>query len=258
MKTTSLKYKELENTVLLISHGDSPPDDRINSYLHLNGYKPITVYPFAGESLEPWFASAEIITGLAGCVVHGGPFNAYDTDQHPFLKAEYKMLDLCLHHTIPLLGICQGAQQLAMQLGATAGPLEGEPCEFGYYPIMPISGSEKSLQFLPEPLVVTQAHFHTFGLPSGATHLARSEQFENQAFSWGEHAYGLQFHAEVTIEGFRRWQKDFTHFAERSGAQDTGMQTQLMHQHDLSQATWFYGFLEKLWPKLSTTLETNN
>lgn len=237
------------NTVLLIGHGDSPPDDRINSYLHLNGYHPVTVQPFAGESLEPWFARAEGAARLAGCVIHGGPFNAFDTKLHPFLKDEYKMLQLCLDHSIPLLGICQGAQQLALQLGANVGPLEGEPCEFGYYPILPIVDSAESHRFLPDPLVVTQAHFHSFELPRDAVHLARSEQFENQAFRWGENAYGLQFHAEVTIEGFRRWQKLFTHFAQRPGAQDTDTQTRLMLEHDHEQASWFYGFLESVWPK---------
>ena len=40
--------------------------------------------------------------------------------------------------------------------------------------------------------------------PGGAVHLARSQQCENQAFRFGDTAYGLQFHMEVTARNHRR------------------------------------------------------
>ena len=99
--------------------------------------------------------------------------------------------------------------------------------------------------FLTQPLFFTQAHFHTFDLPQGAVHLARSAGFENQAFRYGDNVYGLQFHPECTIEGFRRWQKNSP--SEGSlGAQSRTEQDRLMMVHDAAQAAWFYDFMSKL------------
>jgi len=50
-------------------------------------------------------------------------------------------------------------------------------------------------------------HWHgdTFDLPPGATRLASSRLYENQAFRVGTRAYGLQFHPEITIEMVDAW-----------------------------------------------------
>ncbi len=76
--------------------------------------------------------------------------------------------------------------------------------------------------------------------------LAESDLYPNQAFRWGARAYGVQFHPEVTIEGFRRWQNaDWAAYGQ-PGAQTREEQDALMLAHDAAQAEWFYGFLESL------------
>jgi hypothetical protein len=82
--------------------------------------------------------------------------------------------------------------------------------------------------------------------PPGATRLAGSALFPNQAFRPGERVYGLQFHPEVTIEGFRRWQDAPRAAWGKPGAQDRAEQTALMHEHDAAQAAWFIDFLSRL------------
>ncbi|MDE0695176.1 MAG: glutamine amidotransferase, partial [Boseongicola sp.] len=62
---------------------------------------------------------------------------------------------------------------------------------------------------------------------------------------------GLQFHPEVTIEGFRRWQKQNWANYDRPGVQQREEQTRLMHEHDAAQAEWFYGFLGSLFGRPS-------
>ncbi|HEX5307634.1 MAG TPA: hypothetical protein VFW38_00985 [Solirubrobacteraceae bacterium] len=42
-------------------------------------------------------------------------------------------------------------------------------------------------------------------LPPGATHLATSDPYENQAFRVGPLAYGLQFHVEVDRNLAEEW-----------------------------------------------------
>lgn len=222
--------------VVLVRHGDDPPDDRVHNFVVTNGFEPVIRKPFAGDLL------GEPDETLAGSVVYGGKYNVFDTDLHPFLLEEYRWIEACLKADVPLLGICQGAQQIAYHLGAKVGPGPGTPHEFGYYTVYP---DDTAADFLPGPLVVTQSHFHMFGIPEGAERLAFSDLFANQAFRYGDKVYGLQFHAEVTIEGFRRWQNASAYYG-KTGAQSREEQDRLMMAHDAAQAEWFYGFLAKL------------
>ena len=68
------------------------------------------------------------------------------------------------------------------------GSREQEFFEFGYYPVEP---AEEGRRFLEAPLVVTQAHYHTFDLPEGAVRLAGNSEYPNQAFRYGENVYGF-------------------------------------------------------------------
>jgi GMP synthase (glutamine-hydrolysing) len=99
---------------------------------------------------------------------------------------------------------------------------------------------------MEETLHVTQAHFQNFDLPHGSTLLATGERCPNQAFRYGRHAYGLQFHPEVTHHIFRRWQTAEWAFHDHPGAQTVEEQTRLMELHDAAQASWTIRFLGEL------------
>ena len=187
----------------------------------------------------------QLDTTWAGSVVHGGPFSVYEEQQHPFLRDEHRWISQCIERELPLLGICQGAQSIAYVLGAEVGPPASGLHEFGYYQLTPTAAGIAE-GFLTAPLHATQAHFHTFALPAGATLLASSELYPNQAFRHGARTYGVQFHPEVTIEGFRRWQAASWAAYGQPGAQTRAEQDALMLAHDAAQGAWFYGFLESL------------
>jgi GMP synthase (glutamine-hydrolysing) len=53
--------------------------------------------------------------------------------------------------------------------------------------------------------MVYQFHREGFSLPSGATLLATSDHYPNQAFRYGKNAWGIQFHAELTRAMMQRW-----------------------------------------------------
>ncbi|MBA3381329.1 MAG: type 1 glutamine amidotransferase, partial [Actinobacteria bacterium] len=53
-------------------------------------------------------------------------------------------------------------------------------------------------------ILAFQWHHYTFQLPTGATELARSDVC-TQAFRIGERAWGIQFHAEVTLAMVEIW-----------------------------------------------------
>lgn len=227
----------MSGRIVLIRHGDEPDDDRVVTYFRAKGLEPEIRKPFKGEAL------GDVDSSVAASVVYGGPFSVFEEEKHPFLHDENRWIEQCMTHRVPLLGICQGAQSIARVLGAAVGPKPGEPHEFGYYQITP---TEAGRAFFPESLVVCQAHFHGFQIPAGGEHLASSEMFPNQAFRYGEATFGFQFHAEVTAEGFHRWQRaDWAGFG-KPGAQPRAEQDALMARHDGRQHLWFMGFLDRL------------
>lgn len=229
-----------KGTVITVRHGDDPPDDRVHRYLRKAGYRAKTVRAFAGEALPG------IDGSIAGVVVFGGGFDAFDHYSHPFLAAEARLIEGCLTRNLPLVGICQGGQQIAHVLGARVGPSLRELTEFGYYPIDPVPGAE---DFLAHRLVVAQSHFHEFALPKGARHLATSAACEVQAFAFGR-AIAMQFHPEVTPTGFKRWQAAPWARYGAPGAQNRDEQNRMMRMHDRRQGEWFRKLLAAMWPSV--------
>lgn len=228
----------MDTRLLCIRHGDGPMDDRITTWCGANQVRCDARRAWQGQDV------GEITDDLIGVVVYGGIYNAYDTDKHPFLKDEYRMIDAAMRANIPLFGICQGAQMIAHHLGAWAGAPTHGLHEFGWYEVTP---TPDGTDLFPEPMHFAQAHFHTFDLPGGARHLARSDTFENQAFAIGDTVLSVQFHPEQTIAGFMRWQEranDWGRWTE-PGVQDRDTQTKLMLDHDATQGAWLRGVMDR-------------
>jgi GMP synthase (glutamine-hydrolysing) len=142
---------------------------------------------------------------LAGLVVLGGPMNVDEIDGYPFLADEVHWIQRALADRLPILGICLGAQLLAKSLGARVYPNPLK--EIGWYPIdFTDDAADDALfaGFAASPDVF-QWHGDTFDLPPGATLLATSAVCRQQAFRFGDSAYGLQFHIEVTAPIIAQW-----------------------------------------------------
>lgn len=93
---------------------------------------------------------------------------------------------------------------MARALGARVYP--GGEKEIGWSNIeLSEAGKNSPLVNLDVDNPVLHWHGDTFDLPQGATRLASSSLYENQAFSWGKASMGLQFHPEVTQTGLERW-----------------------------------------------------
>ena len=58
---------------------------------------------------------------------------------------------------------------------------------------------------LGEGAPVFQWHRYSFEVPREAVHLARTDGCEQQAFRYGENAYGFQFHLEMDEPLIARW-----------------------------------------------------
>ena len=137
-------------------------------------------------------------------IILGGPVSVNDIDEYPFIQAELAMLTKRLKADKPTLGICLGAQLIAKAMGAKVYP--GQHKEIGWSPIvLDEAGSRSALRHLVgEGVSVLHWHGETFDLPEYAEHLASTEHYANQAFSYGK-ALALQFHPEVTRRGLEQW-----------------------------------------------------
>lgn len=140
-------------------------------------------------------------------VVLGAPIGVYEHHTYPFLKREIELIGRRLERAQPTLGICLGAQLMAAALGAKVFP-GGAGKEIGWSALTAPAASPAGNPLAPllRPGVqVLHWHGDTFELPTGATALAGSERYSNQAFALGAHALALQFHAEVQSALLERW-----------------------------------------------------
>ena len=147
-------------------------------------------------------------------IIMGGPMSVHDEDAYPWLREEKDLIAAAIREKKKVLGICLGAQLIALVSGARVYPNPQK--EIGFWPLrwteaaagfFPRLGKEAAGRstWLERPADSLVFHWHgeTFDLPAGAVLLASSEACVNQAFALGDHVLGLQFHPEVTPEIIR-------------------------------------------------------
>jgi len=142
---------------------------------------------------------------VAALIVLGGPMAVEDEEKFPFLRWEKRIIRAAIDESVPILGVCVGAQLIAATLGARI--YRGSVKEIGWNPISitPHGQVDSLLGYLPESATVFQWHGDGFDLPAGAVCLASSPHYEIQAFRLGKIIYGLQFHLEATARMIERW-----------------------------------------------------
>ena len=137
-------------------------------------------------------------------VVMGGPMSAVSDEGFPTRAREIDLVAEGLARGLPILGVCLGAQLMAAAAGAPVYPGR-RGVEIGWAPVTMLDAAQRDRLFAgvgPE-LEVLHWHGDTFELPQGATLLASSGKYTNQAFRLGQNAWGLQFHLEVDEDAVR-------------------------------------------------------
>ena len=113
--------------VLIVLHQETSTPGRVGNALRALGHRLDVRRPRFGDPLP------ETLDGHAGAVIFGGPMSANDPDD--FVRREIDWIAVPLLEQRPFLGICLGAQMLAMQLGARVAPHPQGRAEIGYYPV---------------------------------------------------------------------------------------------------------------------------
>ena len=218
--------------VLIVLHQETSTPGRVGNALRALGHSLDIRRPRFGDSLP------ETLDDHAGAVVFGGPMSANDPDD--FVRREIDWIAVPLREQRPFLGICLGAQMLAMQLGARVAPHPEGRAEIGYYPISP---TQAGLAICPHwPGHVYHWHREGFDLPHGAELLAEGGDFPVQAFQSG-HAFGFQFHPDVTYAMMHRWTTRGYDGLASPGARARHQHFEDRAIHDVTERAWLRNFI---------------
>lgn len=195
----SVRHRQLK-TILVLRHIQRCPLGSIASHLlHSDlGFCYIDLFAKVPKQLP--------LNEAAGLIVLGGPMSVNDTDKYSFLSRELDWIrEAVIEKKIPTLGVCLGSQLLAKALGAKVHPNRRK--EIGWFEVNVLPAAKNDALFGGSKTTETvfQWHGETFDLPKGTVHLASSKACGHQAFRFGNHAYGVQFHIEMTPELLAEW-----------------------------------------------------
>ncbi len=227
------RMKQTLAPVLLLLHQKSSSAGAVGDWLTDNGYQLDIRHPTLGEELP---ASLE---NHAGLIVFGGPMSA--NDDTPEIRKEISWLTHALEEKVPYFGICLGAQMMVHQLGGQIRPHREGLVEIGYHPIAPTKAGKALIPRWPDHCF--QWHNEGFSLPDGAAQLATGARFENQAFSWNDHVFGVQFHPEITRTIIRRWSRSAAHMLTKKGAHNAERLLADHQKYEAAQRAWLHDFM---------------
>jgi len=152
---------------------------------------------------------------LSGIVSLGGRQSATRADEDPFIAAELRLLRAALADEVPVLGICLGAQLLAVAAG---GDVINTGRMYAGWPdlvVSPEAAGDPVFGGLEPRLPVLKWHEDVIELPPDGQLLGSSEGPGAALFRIGPSAWGSQPHLELTprmlVDG---WLADVTEAAD--------------------------------------------
>ena len=170
---------------LIFLHGPAGPPDRLGEWLRERGI------PY--EEHRVWEAPPPPVEGRPFVASLGSPHSAVQ-GAPDWVAYEIAAMRRAVAAEVPVLGLCFGAQTLAIALGGAVEP-SMEP-ELGW---LRIDSYDDSVPEGPW----AQYHYEVVAPPPGARELARTAAGP-AAFRAGPHL-GVQFHPEVTPERMSEW-----------------------------------------------------
>jgi GMP synthase-like glutamine amidotransferase len=147
------------------------------------------------------------LDGYDALWVMGGPMDVWEEDQHPWLITEKAAIrEAVVDRKLPYFGLCLGHQLLASALGTEVGKMAAP--EVGLLGVELTEAGRKDPLMAGLPAQQTALQWHgaeVKALPAGAVALASSPLCAIQAMRVGPHAYGLQYHVELTSHTVPEW-----------------------------------------------------
>lgn len=139
--------------------------------------------------IHPYNHFPSISENIKGLILSGSPASVSDADA-PHVDVNRLM------ETLPVLGICYGAQLMAQQNKGSVAPSGSR--EYGRANLMYLEETNRLLQKMTPGTQVWMSHGDTIlSLPDQYRVIASTRDVRVAAFQAGSHAYGIQFHPEV-------------------------------------------------------------
>ncbi len=187
-------------SVLVIQPDERVPLGRFSKWLEHDGVHITVIQPFRGDKI-PTEIEAD------GLIVLGGTMTAHSLEQFPWLADIKALFHRAAAASVPTLGICLGAQLLAVAFDGEVTSDSPIGPEIG---VVDIEWTDDSVDDalvgdLSQSFRATSFHYDGISaLPAQAVLLGRGERYPNQVFRLGN-AVGVQFHPEATPELFNNW-----------------------------------------------------
>jgi GMP synthase-like glutamine amidotransferase len=186
--------------VLVLQHMATEHPAWLGEIMAQRGVGWTTVRLDAGEAIP-------VLDRFDALLVMGGAMNVWQEDAHPWLAAE----KAAIRHWVrdmarPYFGVCLGHQLLAAALGGEVGRAARPETGIVAVDLLPAAAADRLLGGALSP--VATMHWHgaeVARLPDDAVPLARSADCAVQAMRVGAHAWGFQYHPEVTDETLATW-----------------------------------------------------
>jgi len=188
-------------TILVLEHDPSDPVQRLGDWLVEAGAELVICRLHAGDPIPAEFD---------GLVCMGGRMNAWDDDATGWLADTKRLLRRAVAAGTPTLGVCLGAQLLAVAEGGTVQKGANGP-EIGAYLAAKRDAAAADPLFGPVPMTpdVMQCHEDEVTvLPAGSTLLLSGTGYPHQAWRQGRAAWAVQFHPETTAATVREWARE--------------------------------------------------
>jgi GMP synthase-like glutamine amidotransferase len=153
------------------------------------------------------------LSGHRALIVLGGGEGVGDVPPPRWLDGVCELIRGAVAAEVPLLGVCLGAQVMAVALGGSVGRNpDGPEIGAGLVAKRAVASSDPLFGELPITPDVVQWHVDAVTrLPPGAQLLASSPACSVQAFRAGRLAWGVQFHIETTPAIVRAWARADAH-----------------------------------------------
>lgn len=182
-------------SVFILGHSDNPPTAKLEHMLTELGLPAQVIKVAASEALPN-------IDDVRGLIIMGALASIYHEDHYIWLQNEMAFVEKILHKNIPIFGICFGCQMLAQLTGGSV--FQGEKGrEFGFVKVD--CAKAGSLLSPLNKAEIFQAHGDTYTLGAGVEQLLEGGVYTQQGTQFGEKAYGVQFHPELTPDVVQRW-----------------------------------------------------
>lgn len=236
-----MELERVAPVIVAIQNGAAGPVNLVGKWLTELGFEIRTLHAYALQPLPQSVSELQKLVGdapLAALIPLGGSIGALDDERAPWLPIERSLIRDAVESNLPVLGICLGAQLLAVSLDGDLG--RAPQPEIGIHEITLVGAEDPIFSPLEHGEAIPSIQWHqdmVVRLPSDSVVIASSNQCSNQIYRVGIIHYGLQFHPEADPTIVRMWEKKADEAYQRSERR-TGIADDVARQMDQLEEMW--------------------